>query len=136
MPIAYNSYLDQLIREQRTGFSAVSFLVRTTGNNQWREATLEEALAKKFGTPFGCANAITVGTFRASSPPGLMPLLAIQACFQRTFAVSDRGSAEPLHRADGMAVSPATPFPCHWASGLAGRSSCPRHPVRFRGSGS
>lgn len=64
MPIAYNSYLDQIIREKRTGFSEVKFLIRTSANNQWHEAPLEEALSKKFGSPYSCANAIIIGRFR------------------------------------------------------------------------
>jgi len=62
MPIGYNSFLDRIIREKRTGFDEVKFLVRTTADNQWREATPEEAMSKQFGKPYGCANAIMVGT--------------------------------------------------------------------------
>jgi hypothetical protein len=64
MPVSYNSYLDQMIREKRTGFSEVKFLIRITANNQWREASLDEAIRKQFGQPYSCANAIMVGTFR------------------------------------------------------------------------
>lgn len=64
MPIGYNSYLDQAIRERRTGFSEVKFLVRTTADNQWREASQDEAMTKQFGQPYSCANAIMVGTFQ------------------------------------------------------------------------
>jgi hypothetical protein len=67
MPLGYNSYLDQILREKRTGFAEVKFLIRTTADNQWREASLEEALAKPFGKPYACANALMVGTFQ--SPP-------------------------------------------------------------------
>jgi hypothetical protein len=68
MPVGYNSYLDQIIREKRTGFSEVKFLVRISANNQWREASLDEAMTKQFGASYSCANAIMVGTFQ--SPPG------------------------------------------------------------------
>ncbi len=67
MPVGYNSFLDQIIRERRTGFAEVKFLVRLTADNQWREATLDEAMTKPFGKPFSCANAIMVGYFPA--PP-------------------------------------------------------------------
>jgi hypothetical protein len=65
MPVGYNSFLDQVVREQRTGFGGVKFLVRTSANNQWREGSLEEAMSKKFGQPYGCANALIVGSFTA-----------------------------------------------------------------------
>jgi hypothetical protein len=65
MPPGYNAFLDQIVREQRTGFSKVKFLVRTTANNQWCEAALEEAMSRKFNEPFTCANALIVGTFTA-----------------------------------------------------------------------
>jgi hypothetical protein len=68
MPVGYNTFLDQVVREQRTGFGAVKFLVRTSANNQWREGSLEEAMSKKFGQPYGCANALIVGTFIAPKP--------------------------------------------------------------------
>ena len=66
MPISYNSYLDQITREKRTGFSEIKFLVRTTANNQWREASIEEAMTKQFGKPYSCANAIMIGIFKPS----------------------------------------------------------------------
>jgi hypothetical protein len=64
VPIGYNSYCDQVIREQRTGFTDVKFLVRITANNQWREASFDEAMTKQYGKPYACANAVMVGTFR------------------------------------------------------------------------
>jgi hypothetical protein len=70
MPIDYNSFLDQALREKRTGFEQVKFLVRITADNRWREASLEEAMSRKYGTPFGCANAIVVASFHA---PGRSP---------------------------------------------------------------
>jgi hypothetical protein len=65
VPVGYNSYLDELIRERRLGFSETKYLVRVTANNQWKEAGLEQAMASKFGAPFPCANAIVVGYFIA-----------------------------------------------------------------------
>ena len=65
MPVGYNVFLDQVVREQRTGFGEVKFLVRTSANNRWQEAPLAEAMPKKFGEPYGCANALIVGSFTA-----------------------------------------------------------------------
>lgn len=60
IPLGYNPHLDQQIREQRTGFPEVYFLKRTTANNQWRQAALEEVASARYGSPFPCANAIAV----------------------------------------------------------------------------
>ncbi len=66
MPLGYNPFLDQLIQEQQTGFSEVYFLKRISRNNQWEEATLDEAKNARFGSPYPCANAIAIGLYRKS----------------------------------------------------------------------
>jgi hypothetical protein len=67
MPIDYNSYLDKVIRENQTGFTRVNFLIRISSDNRWREASFDEAIIQKFGTPYTCANAIMVGTYRKTT---------------------------------------------------------------------
>jgi hypothetical protein len=64
MPLGYNRFVDQMVREKQTGFSEIRYLLRISANNQWREARLEEVIDAKFGSPFSCANAIVVGYFR------------------------------------------------------------------------
>ena len=64
MPLGYNPHVDEMIRAQQTGFSEIRFLMRTSSDNRWREATWEEVRQAKYGTPFPCANALAVGIFR------------------------------------------------------------------------
>ena len=64
MPLGYNCFVDQVVRENKTGFSEIRYLLRISADNQWREARLEEVVDAKFGSPFSCANAIMVGYFR------------------------------------------------------------------------
>ena len=64
MPLGYNCFVDQMVRENKTGFSEIRYLLRISADNQWREAQLEEVIDAKFGSPFSCANAIVVGYFR------------------------------------------------------------------------
>jgi hypothetical protein len=61
MPIGYNSELDKRLQSGVLPFSKEYFFTRISKGNQWREATREEALAKKYGTPFHAANAIIMG---------------------------------------------------------------------------
>ena len=63
MPLGYNSFMDRMVRENKTGFSEIRYLLRISADNQWREARLEEVIDAKFGSPFSCANAIVVGYF-------------------------------------------------------------------------
>ena len=65
MPVDYNAFLDQAVRENRTGFAKVEFLIRTTADNEWSEAALTEAMSRKFNSPYSCAGAIIIGRFRA-----------------------------------------------------------------------
>jgi SAM-dependent methyltransferase len=64
MPLGYNCFVDRIVRENKTGFSEIRYLLRVSANNQWREARLKEVVDAKFGSPFSCANAIVVGYFR------------------------------------------------------------------------
>jgi hypothetical protein len=63
VPFGYNTHLDELVRQGRTGLSDVRYLIRVSANNRWREATAEEATRAQYGSPFPCANAVVVGTF-------------------------------------------------------------------------
>jgi hypothetical protein len=70
MPLGYNDFVDQMVRENKTGLSETRYLLRISAGNQWREAQLAEVVGIKFGSPFSCANAIVVGWFRKPSPGG------------------------------------------------------------------
>jgi hypothetical protein len=60
MPLGYNSYLDNLIREKKTGFTNVFYLKRLNSTNQWKEVKLENLYNVKYNEPYQCANAIVV----------------------------------------------------------------------------
>jgi hypothetical protein len=65
MPVGWNSDLDNQLRCNEIPFSERYFLKRVSKGNQWEETTADEALAKQYGTPFYCANAIVVGIIAA-----------------------------------------------------------------------
>lgn len=64
LPIGYNSFFDNLVREKKTGFSEVEYLLRISASNRWREASLEEIATARYGTPYANANALLVGHYR------------------------------------------------------------------------
>lgn len=67
LPIGYNSFFDSLVREKNTEFSETSYLLRVSADNRWREASLDEVAAARYGTPYANANALVVGYYR--KPP-------------------------------------------------------------------
>jgi hypothetical protein len=69
LPLGYNDFVDQMVRENKTGFSETRYMLRVSADNQWREAQLAEVVGIKFGSPFPCANAIVVGWFHKPEMP-------------------------------------------------------------------
>jgi hypothetical protein len=67
LPIGYNSFVDELVRQKNTGFSETSYLLRVSANNRWREASLDEVAAARYGAPYANANALVVGYYRKPS---------------------------------------------------------------------
>ncbi len=61
MPLGYNTNLDRLLEADALPFSDRRFLKRISADNRWVEAAWSEVRGSKFGTPFGCANALVVG---------------------------------------------------------------------------
>ncbi len=64
VPTGYNEFLDACLRTNSLGFSRVLYMKRTSRANDWEEATCEEALARKYGSIYPCANAIAVCMFK------------------------------------------------------------------------
>ena len=64
LPLGYNSFFDNLVREGNTGFSEIHYLLRCSASNQWREAALDEVSSARYGTPYANANALVVGYYR------------------------------------------------------------------------
>jgi hypothetical protein len=69
LPLGYNDFVDQMVRENKTGFSEIRYMLRVSAGNQWREAQFAEVVGIKFGSPFPCANAIVVGLFHKIEKP-------------------------------------------------------------------
>jgi hypothetical protein len=69
LPMGYNHFVDQMVRENKTGFSETRYMLRVSAGNRWREAQLAEVAGMKFGSPFPCANAIVVGWFHKIEKP-------------------------------------------------------------------
>ena len=65
LPLGYNANLDRLLDADALPFTELRFLKRISADNRWVEATWPEVRGSKFGTPFGCANALAVGRVRA-----------------------------------------------------------------------
>jgi hypothetical protein len=60
MPLGYNSFLDQLVREERTGFDQVLYLKRFNVANEWRQSSLDQIASAEYNNPFPFANAVAV----------------------------------------------------------------------------
>lgn len=60
MPVGYNTFADQCVREGRL-FQQQRFMVRTSRDNIWTECPASTALAARFNTPFPFGNGLVIG---------------------------------------------------------------------------
>ena len=58
IPVGYNPFLDQRMREIADDNATLHCLKRVSEDNQWVETDLEDALLCKYHEPFMCANAL------------------------------------------------------------------------------
>ena len=63
VPIGFNCFLDEMIRDNALGFSAQHFLKRTSQANEWEEAGWSDVRNSEYGSPYGNANAIMVANY-------------------------------------------------------------------------
>lgn len=63
VPLGYNEFLDQCIKDGSFGFSRTLFMVRTSHMNDWKQTDFEEASAHKYGEIYPCANGIAIVIF-------------------------------------------------------------------------
>lgn len=61
LPLGYNSYLDELLKEKKIGFTKVYFMKRIAADNKWVEARWEDVKDAKYNIPFRGANGLAVG---------------------------------------------------------------------------
>ena len=66
-PLGYNDFLDRSIMENTLAFSNCSYLKRTSGMNDWVETSLDDAIGRKYGKQYPCANAIVVAVFEQTN---------------------------------------------------------------------
>jgi len=70
-PIGYNPALDAGLRDRGVAMPIQTALIRTDSENHWVEASVEDGLTRRYGTPFNNANAVYVGmsdaTYEAES---------------------------------------------------------------------
>jgi hypothetical protein len=60
VPVGYNDYLDQLIRDDLLPFKNQEFLVRLNRENDWRASSRNDALEHKYNRKFPAANALLI----------------------------------------------------------------------------
>jgi hypothetical protein len=61
VPIGYNPYLDNLLKENKTGFTSRFCLKRISKNNLWIETDWKGVENSKFNNPYPFANGIVIG---------------------------------------------------------------------------
>ncbi len=72
LPIGYNPFVDQHLRDGSSGFDSIQYLSRT-GLMRWEECLPGDAFKKRYGTPYECANALAICSVEvggSSSPTG------------------------------------------------------------------
>lgn len=61
LPIGYNPFLDNFLKEGRIRFTKMFFLKRISKDNKWKETKWDEVCDIKYGNPFPYANGIIIG---------------------------------------------------------------------------
>lgn len=58
VPIGYNTFVDECLTSGSLGAARTDYLSRYSKENEWRVTEGAEALSRKYGHPFPCANAL------------------------------------------------------------------------------
>ena len=64
LPLNYNTYLDQHLRDGTIKFDQVHYLRRVSALNAWREVDRPTAEGGLYGTPYTSANGLVIGLIR------------------------------------------------------------------------
>lgn len=64
MPVGYNSFLDETIKNGAMRFSNISCLQRISWTNEWIETDLNTVLQCKYNEPYPNGNGVILGTLR------------------------------------------------------------------------
>jgi SAM-dependent methyltransferase len=70
VPTGYNDVMDRELRRNGLGFARVFYLRRVSRMNDWEATTCEDALARRYGSRYPCANAIAVGVLGPAAVEG------------------------------------------------------------------
>ena len=62
LPLGYNNYLDELLRDGKISFAEKYYLKRISKNNKWTEVDWIDDQEVKYGYPFPAANGLIIGT--------------------------------------------------------------------------
>lgn len=65
LPLGYNTYFDEYIKNGGEIFTEKYFLKRVSAKNEWKQVEYPEAAGSKFGEPFNNANVMFIGIVRA-----------------------------------------------------------------------
>lgn len=65
LPLGYNTYFDEYIKNGGDIFAEKYFLKRVSADNEWKQVEHSEVVCSKFGEPFNNANAMFIGIVRA-----------------------------------------------------------------------
>ncbi len=63
VPLGYNDYLDSCLQTGLFGLSRVMYMKRISARNDWEQTTLPDAMGRKYGSRYPCANAIAIGIY-------------------------------------------------------------------------
>lgn len=64
LPLGYNDYFDEYLKNGGDIFSEKYFLKRVSADNKWKQVEYSEVAGSKFGEPFNNANTMFIGVVR------------------------------------------------------------------------
>lgn len=60
LPLKYNPEIDEMVTRHAAIFDKISFIMRTSRSNIWKQVTYEETLKVDFGSPYKGANSMAI----------------------------------------------------------------------------
>jgi hypothetical protein len=68
VPLGYNDDLDNHLRNGTVKFPEQRYLIRTSQDNRWSEATWDDVAHAKYGVPYPGSGHMLLGIIRAEDP--------------------------------------------------------------------
>jgi hypothetical protein len=63
VPLGFNDFLDDQIKNNNLNLSETFFLKRVSSLNEWKQVQYEDVQNIKYGQPYPCANGLMIGVF-------------------------------------------------------------------------